>query len=262
MKKILFFAAVSLLAFSSCKKDKDETLRQKEKVFKGAVAQFQHGKAWTTYEIDDANRPVRLSILMDDAAMESLDRNTGDGEQHHENSLSLKLHPKATGETPYTHVLLDWNPSGHEPEPIYGKPHFDFHFYIQSEAEREAIPTYEQAQAKFDNTPAAGYMPPTYINPGGGVPKMGAHWIDVTTPELNGQPFGQTFLMGSYDGKVTFWEPMITEKFILDNPSFERTIPQPAKYQKAGWYPTKMRIAKEGGATHIILEGFVQRQAS
>ncbi|HVF97210.1 MAG TPA: hypothetical protein VM871_07820 [Flavisolibacter sp.] len=263
MKKVLFFAAVSLLALSSCKKDKDDAPKPKEKIFKGAVAQFQHGKAWTWYEVDESNNPVRIAVAVDDAAMASLDRNPpGTPGHHHENGVSLKLHPTATSGTLFQHILLDWNPVGHEPEPIYGKPHFDFHFYTTTDEERKAIPEYTQAQQKFDNAPAAGFMPPTYINPGGGVPQMGAHWLDVTTPELNGAPFTETFIFGSYDGKVTFMEPMITEAFILANPSFQRSIPQPAKYQAAGWHPTKMRIEKKDGATNIILEGFVKRQAS
>ena len=262
MKKLLFFAAASLVAFSSCKKDKEQD-KKEEKVFKSEMKTFQHGKAWTWYEEDDNKNPVRLAVAFDNAAFNSLDTSAPGGSgHHHENSLSLKYHPKATAATPFTHALLDWNPKGHEPEFIYGKAHFDFHFYLQPEAERLAIPLYEQDSAKFKNVPPAGYMPPTYINPGGGVPQMGAHWIDFTTPELNGQPFTQTFLMGSYNGKVTFWEPMITEKFIRDNQSFERAIPQPIKYQKAGWYPTRMRIEKKDGIISIILEGFVQRQAS
>ena len=260
MKKVILFAAITLVAFSSCKKDNE---KKEAKIFTSEVKPFQHGKAWTWYEEDANQNPLRLAIAFDDAAFNNLDRVGHEGPGHnHDNSLSLNYHPKALAVTPFTHALLDWNPSGHEPEPIYGEPHFDFHFYMQTEAERLAIPLYEQAKEKFDNAPAAGYMPPTYINPGGGVPQMGAHWIDVTTPELNGQLFTQTFLMGSYDGKVTFWEPMITEKFIRDNESFERTIPQPTKYQKAGWYPTKTRIEKKNGVISIILEGFVQRQAS
>jgi hypothetical protein len=262
MKKVLFFAAMTVVAFSSCKKDNNE--KKEERIFKSEVKTFQHGKAWTWYEEDASRNPVRVAIAIDDAAMNSLDRSTdGDGAHHnHANGVSLKLHPKATAITPFTHTLLDWNPNGHEPEFIYGKAHFDFHFYTQSETERIAIPLYEQDSVKFKNAPAQGYMPPTYINPGGGVPQMGAHWIDVTTPELNGQPFTQTFLYGSYDGKVTFWEPMITETFLLNNPAFERAIPQPTKFEKTGWYPTKMRIEKKDGVTSVILEGFVHRQAS
>ena len=94
------------------------------------------------------------------------------------------------------------------------------------------------------------------------VPAMGKHWVDVTSPEFSGAPFTQTFIYGSYDGKVTFYEPMITEDFIRNNPSFERSIPQPAQYQQAGWCPTKMRIAKAGGATNVVIEDFVRRNSN
>ena len=261
MKNLLLIISVSLLAFSSCKKDNNE--KKEEKIFKSEVQSFQHGKAWTWYEEDESKNPVRLAIAFDDAALNSLDTNgaTSPG-HHHQNSLSLKFHSKASVVTPFNHALLDWNPKGHEPEIIYGIPHFDFHFYMQSETDRLAIPLYEHDSTKFKNAPAPGYMPPTYINPGGGVPQMGAHWIDFTTPEINGQAFTQTFLMGSYDGNVTFWEPMITGKFFRENPGFQRSIPQPTRYQKTGWYPTKMRIEKKDGVNSVILEGFVNRQPS
>jgi hypothetical protein len=258
MKKFFLLAIAAGTLFTACKKN-NET---KEKVFKGAVEKFQHGKAWTWYEVDDNDNPVRLAISIDDSAMASLDRTVpGSGGHTHANMLSLKFHPKVAA-TPFMHVGLDWNPFGHEPEPIYGKAHFDFHFYMMSEADRMAIPPYEVDSLKFKNAPAPAYFPPTYINPGGGVPQMGAHWIDFTSPELNGAPFAQTFIYGSYNGKVNFYEPMITETFIKANPAFERTIPQPAKFQKTGYYPTKMRIAKANGVTNVILEGFILRQAS
>lgn len=38
--------------------------------------------------------------------------------------------PKNKGKNFYTHVLIDWNPQGHEALFAYGLPHFDFHFYI------------------------------------------------------------------------------------------------------------------------------------
>jgi Domain of unknown function (DUF5602) len=258
MKKLFLSAITACLLFASCKKN-DEL---KEKIFKGPVEKFQQGKAWTWYEVDNNDKPLRLAIAIDEAAMNNLDTSHGEGPGHqHENNASLKFHPKAAA-TPFMHVGLDWNPNGHEPAPIYGKPHFDFHFYMISEAEQMAILPYEIDSLKFKNIPAPAYFPPTYITPGGGVPQMGTHWVDVTSPELNGLPFTQTFLYGSYNGSVTFYEPMITEAFIKANASFERAIPQPAKFQKTGYYPTKMRIVKVIGITNIILEGFVLRQAS
>jgi Domain of unknown function (DUF5602) len=255
MKKILLIATFAALLSASCKKDKTPA----EKVFKGPVTSFQHGKAWTSYETDATDKPLRIVIAMDDAALASLDRNPpGTGPHHHENMVSLKFHPKAAA-TPFTHVGLDWNPAGHEPAPIYGKPHFDFHFYMISEADRLAIPPYELDSLRFKNAPAAGFLPPAYINPGGGVPQMGAHWVDATSPELNGHPFTQTFIYGSYNGQVNFYEPMITEQFLLANAFFERAIPQPAKFRQAGYYPTKMRVSRQNGATEIALEDFVYR---
>jgi hypothetical protein len=254
MKKILIPAILIAAVFTSCKKD--ET---KETVFKGAEQTFQHGKAWTWYEVDNNDKPLRLAVAINDAAMNSLDTtHPGTGGHHHENNIVLPLHPKAAA-TPFNHVGLGWNPHGHEPEFIYGLPHFDFHFYEITPDAVAAIPVYEADSLKFKNWPAADYFPATYFNPGGGVPQMGCHWLDATSPELNGAVFTQTFIYGSYNGKVTFYEPMITEAFIKANATFERNIPQPAKYQKAGYYPTKMRIQKAFGITNIILENFVYK---
>jgi len=256
MKKILFILLAGTVCFASCKKDKNNP---KDKIFKSAVQQFQHGQAWSWYEVDDNDKPVRLAIAIDSMAMATLDRTAPGGEGHHHvNMISVPV-PQQASATPFRHVGLDWNPAGHEPAGIYDKPHFDFHFYMISDADRMAIPDYATAPAKFDNYPAPGFMPPTYVPSPGGVPQMGAHWIDVTSPELNGAPFTETFLYGSYDAKVIFYEPMITEAFVLANPSFERAIPQPVKFQQDGYYPTKMRIAKSNGITSVILEGFVYK---
>lgn len=257
MKKFFLLAFLGSILFTSCKKDD----KAKDNIFIGPLQQFQHGKAWTWYEVDNNDKPLRLAVAIDEAAMSSLDRTApGDEGHHHENNVVLKFHSKAA--TPFNHVSLGWNPHGHEPDFIYGLPHFDFHFYTITPEAVAAIPVYEADSLKFKNCPAPEYFPSTYFNPGGGVPQMGVHWLDFTSPELNGATFTQTFIYGSYNGQVTFYEPMITEQFILDNPAYERAVPQPSKYQVTGYYPTKMRIAKINGITNIILEGFVLRQAS
>ncbi|WP_431215365.1 hypothetical protein ACQ86N_12090 [Puia sp. P3] len=196
----------SLIVLASCKKHNDG-----DNVFKGPDQQFQGGKAWTWLQTNKDGHPEMMAIAIDQAALSTLD--PGNDESHSaSDELSLKFHPKAAV-TPFTHALLEWNPHGHEPAGIYDKPHFDFHFYIQSESERLAIPPYMQDSSKFLLFPAQGYLAPNLRPFPGGVPEMGTHWVDVTTPELNGQPFTQTFLYGTYDGKVTFYEPMITSGF-------------------------------------------------
>ncbi|MBS1566007.1 MAG: hypothetical protein JST39_16585, partial [Bacteroidetes bacterium] len=150
MKKILFVLLAGAVCFTSCKKDKDNN--PKDKISKSAVQQFQHGQAWTWYEVDDNDKPVRMAVSMDSMALASLDRNPPGGEGHHHvNMISIPLPEKLAAVTPFRHVGLDWNPLGHEPAGIYDRPHFDFHFYMISEADRTAIPDYSVSPQKFDN---------------------------------------------------------------------------------------------------------------
>ncbi|MEJ7768248.1 MAG: hypothetical protein WKF89_10595 [Chitinophagaceae bacterium] len=260
MKKIGMIICTAAILVTSCKKEDDH----KGGTFKGPEVQVHKGKAWTWIKLDNAGHPEKLAVTINDAAMNSVPLG-GVHNSGHDNSSGnnwiLKLHPKAGG-TNIDHVGLGWNPLGHEPEPIYGKPHFDIHFYMMSPAAVAAIPPYELDSARFKNWPAPAYFPSTYINPGGGVPQMGAHWIDVTSPEIKGQPFTETIIYGSFDGKVTFLEPMITLDFLKKTSNFERSIPQPAKFQKSGYYPTKMNVIKHDGLTEIILAGFIYRTQS
>ncbi len=258
MKRILLALTVATSLIACEKNDKHYA-----GTFKSPPAKFQHGKSWSWIEMDDANKPVKIGISIDDEAMSSLQApQPGHGGGHeHTNSVSIKI-PSRNSEVPFQHIMLDWSPEGHEPAGIFDQPHFDFHFYLTSEAERLAIPAYPVDSLKFKSYPAPAYMPALYVPTPGGVPQMGAHWVDVTSPELNGQLFTQTFIYGTYNGQVNFYEPMITKAFLDANPNFERAIPTPVKFQKTGYYPTKMKVTKATGATHITLENFVYRTQS
>ncbi len=258
MKKLFLLGLTAVVLFTGCKKDRDD---MKNGIFKGPVVQVHNGKAWTWVQLNNAGNPEKLAVTIDDAALNSLPTGGEGGDNHdhnHENNWTLSFHPKAAA-IPFNHLGMGWNPDGHEPEIFYGKPHFDFHFYMMTPAEVAAIPPYEVDSLKFKNWPAPAYFPVGYFNAGGGVPQMGAHWIDPTSGEFNGQGFTQTFIYGSFDGKVNFYEPMITLEFLKNTSNFERSIPQPAKVQKTGYYPTKLRVVKHDGLTEIILDGFVQR---
>ena len=164
--------------------------------------------------------------------------------------------------TPYRFVGLDWNPAGHVPPGIYDQPHFDFHFYPIAEAERDAIvPSDPEFGAKGERVPAAEYVPAGYRKLPGAVPLMGAHWVDPKSPELNGEPFTRTFLYGSWDGELTFAEPMITKAFLETKPDFQAPIAVPARYAAAGRYPTEYRVYWSAGAKEyrVALAGLVQR---
>lgn len=245
MKKMFLLATIATLLFS-CEKTDD-----KAGTFAGAEVAIQQGKGESWVKLDATDAPQQLGIRITDAALNSMPT-TGD-----ESEVILPLNAAAKTATPFDHIEVDWNPHGHPPAAIYDKPHFDFHFYMVPEAEVQAATDY----AKLNANVAAGFVPQNYV-PGPVVPQMGKHYIDVTSPEFNGQPFTQTFIYGSYDGKVTFYEPMITLEFLKSTTAFERPIPQPTKFPKAGYFPTKMRISKHDGVTDIIVEDFVQRQPS
>jgi hypothetical protein len=87
------------------------------------------------------------------------------------------------------------------------------------------------------------------------VRRMGLHWIDVRSPELQAalgnpagfQPFTKTYFLGSWDGRFIFGEPMITHAYLLAlrNAAGDEIIPLPtaAHADPVGLYPTAYRIA-------------------
>lgn len=210
--------------------------------------------------------PVELGIALDERALQGLPM---DAEEH---SMTLRLPEKSPAR--YQFAELDWNPQGHPPAGVYTVPHFDFHFYTISVAERNAIvPSDPQFAAKARNLPTDGYVPAGYIVPGDpaaqAVPQMGVHWFDVTAPELQGlfghpeayQPFTKTFIYGSWDGQFTFYEPMVTRAYLLSQPDVLTPIAVPARYPQPGWYPTAYRVSYDAQAKEylIALTGLVAR---
>ena len=209
--------------------------------FYGAPQKLGSGSARTYVEVR-GGEPVEIGVALGEGALENLPAPHAGyaGADPHANMTALLLQlPVQAARTPFRFVELDWNPAGHEPPGIYDQPHFDFHFYTISQAERDAIdPADPLFQKKTENLPAQGFMASNYVAPMmSAVPKMGLHWIDPTSPELNGQKFTRTFIYGSWDGKTTFWEPMITREFIMSRPDFQMDVMQPEKVATAGYYP-------------------------
>ena len=262
MKKFLIIA-VSAIVLVSFGYNSDNS---KKGLFKGEEVTIHNGKGWTWTKVNKKGAPEQIGFTITDDALNSVPKGSGSTGHNahavHEDYWVAKFNPVAGTIIPFNFVLLNWNPNGHPPENIYDKPHFDFHFYSQTPEEVMAIGPYEVDSLKFNNVPAAEYFPAKYVNTGHSLPKMGAHWVDVTSPELHGKPFTETFIYGSFDGKVTFYEPMITLEFLKTQKKYERDIPVPSKFQEEGWYPTAMKIVKHDGQTDVILDKFVYRQKS
>jgi hypothetical protein len=255
----------------------DTTSPTAPRVAYGPSQNLGAGSARTYVAIDAAGKPVTVGVALSEAAMTNLPQ-TPNAPSPSAAMLNLAL-PSDAPSTGYDHVMVDWNPQGHEPDHVYTLPHFDFHFYQVDAATVMAImPTDPQYAAKAAALPAAGFVPAGYAAASvlanipaaaAAVPMMGLHWLDVASPELQpppaGKTFTETFIYGSWDGKFIFLEPMITKAYLesLKNTNgMTRSIASPAQVAKAGYYPSKYSITYDATAKEyrIALEQLVYRQ--
>jgi hypothetical protein len=223
-------------------------------------------RAYVVLDAKAGQAPAELGIALDEKALDGLPT---DGMMY---AFDLQL--PAQSPAPYRFAELDWNPHGHVPPGVYTVPHFDFHFYMVPRSARDAIdPANPQFAAQASNLPTGDLVPPFYVVPGPpaavAVPRMGVHWSDVRSPELQAllgnpsgyQPFTKTFIYGSWDGSFTFLEPMVTREYLLTHPDAVSPISVPARYAQSGWYPTSYRVTYDAQAKEyrIALSGMVQR---
>lgn len=170
---------------------------------------------------------------------------------------------------PFKWALVNWNPAGHGPSGIYDRPHFDFHFYMQPLLQRNLIRAGPCGTlmncsdlARAIKPLAAEHMPKGYANVNAVEARMGNHLINPSAPEFIGNPFSSTFIYGSYDGTLTFMEPMLTLELLSGRPFFCRPIAQPAAYQTDGHYPRQycVKYYPARKEYHVALEDFVYRR--
>jgi len=234
--------------------------KSKAGTFKGKAVKLGDGKVWSWVTLDVAGAPTAIGITLTETALTNLPKEPLPGLMFTEHILAL---PAKASATPFTHAVLNWNPHGHIPAGVYTVPHFDFHFYMCPPKVRAAITGTGDDLAKCSKAPPAGVLPASFITqlPATIEPRMGNHWVDSKAPEFNGKPFTYTWVYGSYDGKVTFYEPMITRDFLLTKPNLTADILPLGAFPAPGWYPTKFRIAYDGKAKTYTaaLEGFVKR---
>lgn len=257
--------------------DDDSTSPNKARTAYGASQPLGGGTARTYVTLNEAGKPTSMGIAMSEAAMTNLP-NTPNAPSPSAVMLQLAL-PADAPVTGYNHIMLDWNPQGHEPDHVYTLPHFDFHFYNVTPAQVMAImPTDPQYATKAASLPAAQFIPTNYQAAStlagipaaaASVPMMGLHWLDVTAPELQpppaGKTFTETFIYGSWDGKFIFLEPMITKAYLesLKNTAgMTRNIGTAASVQTPGYYPTSYSIRYDATAKEyrVSLDNLTYRQ--
>jgi hypothetical protein len=227
-----------------------------QKTFYGPTVQMGNGhlRSWINIA-EHGNKPLAIGIEFTAKAFQNLPT---DPSNFAANTFILPLHQKAKSITPFEHIMVNWEPNGHEPPGIYTVPHFDTHFYKITSAERMTITGAPTAP------PAAGYLPASYFVNAGAVPQMGTHWVDPTSPEFppTSAPFTHTFIYGSNNGKVVFNEPMITRAFLLSGTMVNKAFAQPLLFSPTGTnYPIMYKIWKNSDKNrhYVALTNFVLR---
>lgn len=224
--------------------------------FYGPVQQIGNGHVRSFGKLEaQTNKPLLIGFEITAGGLQNLPN--GD----HHTSYVVPLHPQVKSASIFDHLVADWNPYGHEPGP-YLPAHFDFHFYMLTLSQRLAITATDTLSLMPLPT---GYLPVGYIGPIGPEPQMGGHCVDLYSPELGvfapPVPFTHTFIYGAYNGKVAFYEPMVTLNYMLNNTG-TFNIKQPVYFSKTGYFPTKYSILNENGKRTVVLSEFVYHTAN
>jgi hypothetical protein len=196
--------------------------------------------------------PVELGVEMPAGALAHLPA---------EGSMQILYFPNQARNMEFQYMMLDWNPQGHPPDGVYTLPHFDFHFYMQDLDDVMAIGPEDYETSRVPVPPQ--FMPAGYIDVGAFEPQMGNHLIDPSSPEFNGQTFSRTFLYGAFDGKITFYEPMITLASLTGTPNQCVALKLPQAWAESGYYPTGYCTSydKARRVYRVFLKDFVYRTA-
>ena len=226
-----------------------------------------NGTVKTYVTLDGAGQPTEVGLRLSATAMDGLPQDTGPAQ------MVMLAFPDQAARTAFNHVMLNWNPQGHEPPELFGKPHFDFHFDMVDMATMQAInPDDPKYAAEAEHLPEAKYVPQGYVVPPGpppaaqAVPGMGVHMVDSTDSTLvpGKYDFQKIVISGAWDGRYTFIEPMITREWLLTQPNSQESLKQPQAYQKAAYYPTTydVHVDQQTKDYVIALTGLTMRDAS
>jgi hypothetical protein len=188
----------------------------------------------------------------------------------HEWVVPLPSNASSRADVPFKWALVNWNPMGHIPPGVYDLPHFDVHFYMEPIEKVFAIepgpcgPEFVRCdQFAIAKKPVPNnYIHADYKDVDAVAAAMGNHLIDITAPEFNGQRFTRSWIFGMYDGRITFYEEMLSRDYLLSKPDTCHPIKTPGAVGQAGYYPTMSCIRYDAtrDAYTVSMENFVQRE--
>lgn len=209
--------------------------------YTGAAVAIGQGEAYTVVQVGANGQPSAIGVQFSAALLDGLPQAAA-GESP---MFSYRLLMPTEGpRTVIDHVQLDWESLGHPPAQVYDVPHFDFHFYLISASEQDAVHFHSEHDSGLpQQQPPQPLLPPGYmVPPGTAVPKMGVHAIDPGSSEFQGQPFTATFIYGYYNQRQIFIEPMVSLAYLRTKPLYSAVVPRPVNYSVPGLYPTSYSV--------------------
>lgn len=166
----------------------------------------------------------------------------------------------------FTQLTVFWEPGGHPPG-AFMTPHFDFHFYTVPASERGAM---DCSNVSKPASLPAGYGLPDIPLPsematmmgvpelvGLCVPHMGMHAL-LTTEIERKDAFNGSMVIGYYNAKPVFIEPMLSKAMLMEKKSFDLPIPQVPGL--AGAQPTRFHAEYDASqqAYRFTFSGFTR----
>jgi hypothetical protein len=234
-----------------------QAMQAGERLVKGEEKKIGDGTVRTWVKLGKDRKPVSIGVTMTESGLTGLPDDVDTGKEKGQESTKLKLLDQIGHYTfenelkfppeaaPYVHMGYNWNPYGHWPQQVFTEPHYDVHFYMETPEYRHEI-----GKGNYkDILKGHKKLPPELVPKGYEIaygtlePRMGIHWANFSSPELQPGKFNKIFLFGSFNGRMLFWEPMITQKFLQKKiADYSEVISQPAAYPKSGYYPMTYSI--------------------
>lgn len=177
------------------------------------------GKIQSSATLDKTGKVETVTFTLSMDSIRGVSKLGQHGDEQSHLVVFLPLPEEVVKQTFMRTIGLYWNPQGHPPLNVYTKPHFDFHFYHATQSDIESLDCSKTGDVPKD------FLPSDYVldAPEFCVPQMGLHALPASDLEP-GYDFGETFIYGYYEGKLSFLEPMITQEFLLDHKSVEREL--------------------------------------
>jgi hypothetical protein len=246
--RVLISGAVLALAcvlLGACSSGGSSGSSDRSATFYGAAQELGDGSVRSYVALGADGQPLAMGLRLTAAALSGLPADMA------ETVVPLPVQ----GPPPFDHVTVDWNPMGHEPAGVYDLPHFDFHFYLMTQAQLEKITSSGEGMMMMYQSPDTAEVPAGFAGMpnANGVPRMGWHWLDPASPELNGGTFTCTFIHGFYAGHLNFFEPMITKAFLESKAPLAKSFSRPALYPKAGYYPDGYSVSYDAATDEYVI---------